>query len=283
MRLFAQVRRAVYHGPYTKLLNKLVDNCTDFQAIRCLKQQDYQACPKDSDQEMILRAFAFRRSGDKYKRPLKTFLNKEIDGTEENIENRNEKDQKKIEEMLAENEREFETVMKIARRVFENWAFRKRDSGTISTPMWDAKYCAIVELLAQYKEIDFTEAKDSIQRLYQDSLKDGFFSKDDNVTTAKKFTDRKEELKTLMRKAMEERATFRDEKRTFAPALRQPLFDRQQGQCAICRQSMDHRRLNDGTYLHVDHRVPHSKGGATDMDNAQLVHSECNLKKSARL
>jgi 5-methylcytosine-specific restriction endonuclease McrA len=44
--------------------------------------------------------------------------------------------------------------------------------------------------------------------------------------------------------------------------------------CAICGRTI---RFED---LNVDHKIPHSKGGKTEIANAQITHKSCNVKKS---
>ena len=80
-----QLRRAVFHGPYMKLIDELKDSCSDFHAIRSPKAystKSYETCKQDSDGELILRAFAFRKNGQSFKTPMKKFLNHELEGTE---------------------------------------------------------------------------------------------------------------------------------------------------------------------------------------------------------
>ena len=37
---------------------------------------------------------------------------------------------------------------------------------------------------------------------------------------------------------------------------------------------------DDGATLHVDHKVPVSKGGTDELSNLQTLCSDCNLNKS---
>lgn len=235
-----QVRRAVYHGPYMDMIDNLKETCADFHAIRkphSFKSGSYEMCNKDSDGELILRAFAFRRNGDRFKAPLKKFLNRELDGSAD-CEELKDEDRSRISSMVQELKEEFERVMKIARMVFGEDAFRKKTGSAkksvdtvISNTMWDAKYCAIAELMAKYKELDFTRSKDDIALLLKTSLIDGFFSTDDNKTTASKFDQRKDELKKIIRTAIE--SSPRDSRRVFPPEWKQELFDAQSGKCPI--------------------------------------------------
>eukprot|EP00961_Rhodomonas_salina_P200585 2705765-Rhodomonas_salina.1 len=139
-----QLRRAVYYGPYIQLLDALV-KVEDFQAIRDPKKfraGGYELDPKESDRELILRAFAFNRNWRQYKRPMKKFLNAELEAVDA-------MDEKKQEEFLARAKEEFLWVMKVWRAVFSDGAFRawsaNKDgvwgwSNAVSTPLWDVLY-----------------------------------------------------------------------------------------------------------------------------------------------
>ena len=101
-----QVRRCVYYGPYIQLLDRLAETVEDFHAIRDPanhQKGEYAPCPKHSDREMILRAFAFRKNGDKLKRGLERFFN-ELNGTDD-FDNKDEKVKKTILSELHENEK----------------------------------------------------------------------------------------------------------------------------------------------------------------------------------
>ncbi|CAB9511662.1 Inherit from COG: conserved protein [Seminavis robusta] len=286
-----QVRRAVFHGPYMKMIDTLKDTCTDFHAIRnpkAFQSGTYQTCKKDSDGELVLRAFAFRNNGDKFKPSIKKFLNRELEGSEDyGISPRGKKkgnEQQRLillQKMVAEQRHEFESVIRVARQVFGTSAFRKKKE-SLSNTMWDAKYCAIAELLAVHREVDFTRAKDHIAKALEYSIQFGFFSEDDEKTTAIKFLARKEHLKRIFQDALQEASVQRDTRRQFSPKLKQQLFEEQNGLCGLCEQTIDEQRLDEANYVHIDHIIPHSKGGRTTESNAQLTHSECNLHKGSK-
>jgi len=278
-----QVRRAVFHGPYIKLLDELAETCSDFQAIfdpKAYKDKSYQPCLKNSDRELILRAFSFRESGYAFKAPMKSFLNREMEGTDD-YDGRVESDKKRIHEKLQARREEFIKVMKVARNLFGEYPFRKNRK-KLEPTMWDAMYCALAETLKQHTEIEFTQAKDEITKTLETSISSGFFSRDDNVTAAKKFLSRKDELKMVFRQSIAKVRMPRDSVRSFSPLLRETLFQAQNGECAICRQSIDGGRLAEPNYVHIDHIVPHAKGGLTSRDNAQLTHAVCNLSKGMK-
>lgn len=65
-------------------------------------------------------------------------------------------------------------------------------------------------------------------------------------------------------------------KRTHIPrGLRKEVFKRDNYTCVQCGASKD-----DGATLHVDHKIPVSKGGTDELDNLQTLCSDCNLNKS---
>ena len=57
--------------------------------------------------------------------------------------------------------------------------------------------------------------------------------------------------------------------------LRHEVFKRDGYKCVECGASKD-----DGATLHVDHKIPVSKGGTDELDNLQTLCSDCNLNKS---
>ena len=65
-------------------------------------------------------------------------------------------------------------------------------------------------------------------------------------------------------------------KRTNIPrGLRHEVFKRDGYKCVECGASKE-----DGATLHVDHKIPVSKGGTDELDNLQTLCSDCNLNKS---
>lgn len=65
-------------------------------------------------------------------------------------------------------------------------------------------------------------------------------------------------------------------KRTNIPrGMRHEVFKRDNYTCVECGASKD-----DGATLHVDHKVPVSKGGTDELSNLQTLCSDCNLNKS---
>lgn len=66
-------------------------------------------------------------------------------------------------------------------------------------------------------------------------------------------------------------------KRDASVKLRFDVFKRDNFKCCICGASPA-KDIN--VELHIDHIIPWSKGGETEMDNLQTLCSRCNLGKS---
>lgn len=179
-----QARRAAYYGPYIELLDTVAGTCEDFQAIRdeaAFKQRKYKCCQKDSDRELILRAFAFREDGPQFKGTLRNFLNREVESTDDfDVDSdKDALDWRSIEKLRKRHD-EFVSVMKVARNVWGSNAFRKWSaekgywSKKISIAVWDVQYSALAELLIEFKVPQFTEAKGALARNLQDLFEKGF-------------------------------------------------------------------------------------------------------------
>jgi len=62
-----------------------------------------------------------------------------------------------------------------------------------------------------------------------------------------------------------------------AKAKRFEIFRRDGYRCQLCGAT-----AKDGVAMHIDHRIPVSRGGANDDENLWLLCEPCNLGKSAR-
>lgn len=78
---------------------------------------------------------------------------------------------------------------------------------------------------------------------------------------------------------------LKDNQRNFKCTQRRIIFNRSKGKCQgssdykwfdknMCKKEIT---FND---FHADHIIPHSRGGATSVDNGQALCSACNMKKS---
>ncbi|CAB9501089.1 Protein of unknown function DUF262 [Seminavis robusta] len=284
---YQQGRRVAYWSPYIRLLDKLAKN-EDFQRIRDPEAFDkggYVPCDKESDCELILRAFAWERFGKNYKKPMVDFINREL----EHFGNlNNEAAQKAI---LTSRMAEFELVMKIWANVFSenNGAFRAWKNGRwakdITLPLWDLMYAVLVELTRKYPKAHmYTKCKKELQAATKSLFTKYDIARELSYRSAKKFLKQKALVDGVLSEVLS-KANPENGPRRFAGDLdlrRQQLYDKQEGNCNICNQTLDVKRIHDGSYAHLDHKIPYSKGGPTEEDNAALVHTECNLHKGAK-
>jgi len=72
----------------------------------------------------------------------------------------------------------------------------------------------------------------------------------------------------------------KDKIRFFPAEWRRQLWSKQSGKCALTGSIIPITDVENGDKVHIDHIVPHSKGGQTTLENAQLVLAEANLAKS---
>lgn len=61
-------------------------------------------------------------------------------------------------------------------------------------------------------------------------------------------------------------------RRYFNKRMRKILLILAGNKCQICKKKLDKS-------FHADHVVPYSKKGSTNLNNAQALCAECNLKK----
>ena len=292
-----ELRRAVFNGEYIMMLDFLAKN-KDFQAIfnpKSFGKGEYQLDPKESDRELILRAFAWKRRPDKFKRPLKAFLNEEL----QHYDTIYSVDPDGCKAQLRAMEEEFKFVMKVMRYLFseDNGAFRvwsasqKMDgtsttwawSTSINLNLWDAMYLVVAELRHSFpKESMLARHKNGIRT----AVKKLFESDELDLsgTTGSKFNQRCHVIGgslldvVLASDGSAVSRAFPD----YDGKLRQDLFTAQNGLCTICQDTIDESRISDGSYVHIDHIKPFSKGGTSTRDNAALTHAGCNQSKGAR-
>ncbi|KAL3906808.1 MAG: hypothetical protein SGILL_009124 [Bacillariaceae sp.] len=283
-----QLRRCAFYGDYVEMLDVLAKDAA-FQRIRdpeSFTNKEYSLCPKDSDRELILRAMAWERNGMKEVVKMKRFLNREL-AHYNSVPDRERKEQ------LSKKRQTFEQIMKIWGIVFSEtqgacrvWCTRRDGTWgwkkSISLPVWDSMYVAFSELLIKYPQPHmYTKCKSDLQN----ALKNLFES--DQLDLSKSTKAAKLSRKNLVCRTFEDVLRAANPKkgpRKFADdgSLKKTLFDRQNGDCAICNESLDGERISDGKYAHIDHVDPFSKGGSSTLENAALVHAECNLNKGAK-
>ncbi|MDO8664098.1 MAG: HNH endonuclease [Candidatus Liptonbacteria bacterium] len=78
---------------------------------------------------------------------------------------------------------------------------------------------------------------------------------------------------------VDDEATKRKTPRAISLSLRYQVLKRDNFKCVRCGRTP---ASNPGIELHIDHKLPYSKNGETELDNLQTMCSECNLGKSNR-
>ena len=293
-----QLRRFAFYSPFIPLLDQLAED-ENFRYLldprgKYIKAGD----PKGKNQELILRGVACQLNWKSYKRPLATFLDMTAAYFETLAKSPGTK--KKLDHELDVVEKEFKFVTKVCRSVFcDNgnvYCFRewKQDVdgqwswGTKFSPkLYECFYAAICEIYhsdEKYaKEVAWVQNKTKLQQALKKLFED----------------------KTLCLKYVSKSAFIKNRKAivdAFSPVLddfngpttasggkfnakgnelKQRLFKKQSGLCSICGETIDESRLDDGSYVHIDHIKPLSKGGAATEDNAGLAHAVCNRHKGA--
>jgi hypothetical protein len=264
-----QLRRAAFNGPYMTMIKGLREN-KDFLAIRGSAEVDM----KESDGEMILRAFSFSNINYlDFKPPLKKFLNRDCASN-----------QYATEEQLSKWKDEFESIVAIMIVIFDRDAVCREWDSTAgkwkSKPapwLWDSLYVSIKQLLnldrKKYNAVFFQKNADRIKGAFQVAF--------DKPATKAAFHSRVQLMTRLLLSADGMADT-----KSSAPGLRRlfprdretiaALWQRQDRMCPLCRQSIHESRMFDQGYTHIDHIRPHSKGGLTVDSNSQLVHKSCN-------
>jgi len=291
-----QLRRAAFwgeDGQYIKLLDKLAEN-EDFQQIRdreAFDQKKYTLDEKEQDRELILRAFAFAANGQNFKIPMKIFLNSELERFVTVSSS-------SLQKELADKEETFKFVMKVCNNVFtdEDGAFRvwskSKKTGEmewgnkISVKAWDIFYPVYAELKVTYQKVEmYTKSKADIvagvKNVFEDKEFEACMA---GGMTAKKFETGKTIIRSSLRKALEKNnrgaASIAPRYFNLSKQEKERLHESQDGICPLCNETIDKRHISDGKRVELDHKQPFSKGGASTLDNCQLVHTECNRHKS---
>lgn len=84
------------------------------------------------------------------------------------------------------------------------------------------------------------------------------------------FTGNDDEIENLPLKVVVNKT-----KRNIPLGMRYKVFKKNNFKCVACGNN-----ANDGAKLHIDHKLPFSLGGLTELNNLQTLCSECNLSKS---
>jgi hypothetical protein len=68
-----------------------------------------------------------------------------------------------------------------------------------------------------------------------------------------------------------------ESRQSLSPRLRKAVIDRDGYLCGLCGGEVE------PTDVHIDHIIPVFHGGKDRLENLQVAHSQCNLRKGRRL
>lgn len=95
------------------------------------------------------------------------------------------------------------------------------------------------------------------------------------ISRAQELFNRKEEA---YRKLPAQRRFVQEQRRIMTDSLRYDVMRRDNFRCQLCGATQA-----DGYMLHVDHIIPVSKGGKTEMNNLRTLCERCNMGKRDKI
>ncbi|MFC2994220.1 DUF262 domain-containing protein [Acinetobacter sichuanensis] len=262
-----EIRNSVYRGDYIKLLSELENNKTFDQLV---KKDNFKN--RMIYRGMILRFFALtEKSYLNYKPSMKQFCNKEL------------RDNRFItQEKQKEYKERFNHCVDLVKVVFGETAFRRylgaaneTQQGTWATTRINmALFDIQMYGFKDYSKNDVLRNADYIREAMIDLMNNNHeFIDSILIQTSNKEILRKR-FKIWTEKLEEIISDKNYELRIFPYAIKKQLFD-QNPVCSISKQRI--LAIEDSE---VDHIIPYSKGGKTDIENAQLVLRYFNRAKS---
>lgn len=262
-----ELRNCIYRGTFNDLLKELVYDSTFLSLQKLHKPHNRMV-----DAERILRFFAFcDRSERKYKSPLKSFLNKYMkEKCEISIEERNEKASS------------FRKSVELCALVFGEMAFRRWHSGwseeypngssdnTINEGVFDIQMYGFME----YQKRDIIDKAQTLKDAFIDLFCEREFAETIEIGTydTERVKKRTEGWFSVLREMV---GYSSQDRRLYTYEEKRMLFEKENGNiCQICKNQI--RNIDDA---HVDHIERFTDGGKTVIENAQLTHRYCNLRK----
>jgi hypothetical protein len=262
-----EIRNTVYRGPYIRLLAELENNETFHQLVRkdnYKKRMIYRG--------MILRFFALsEKSYLNYKPSMKQFCNKEL---RDNRFLSNEK--------IKEYKNRFFDSVDMVKVVFGENAFRRyipADSNNqqgnwtttrINMALYDIQMCGFLH----YSKNEVLRNADYIREAMIELMSNNKDFIDSILIQTSNREILQKRFKIWLNKLDEIIGNNGYEQRTFSYKIKKELFDKNPI-CAISGQRI--LAIEDAE---VDHIIPFSKGGKTEINNAQLVLRYFNRAKN---
>ena len=264
-----EIRNTVYRGSYIELLSELSES-TVFHGL--IKKDNFKK--RMIYRGMILRFFALsEKSYINYKSSMKQFSNKELRDNRDLSPN-------KVKEYKAR----FEHCLDLVKVVFGDMAFRRYMPGNVGeSGKWGETQINMA--LYDIQMVGFVNYSKNEVLAKADLIREGLL---DLMITNQPFkeqliwqTSDTDVLKKRFRTYMDMLESIIGDpqypQRTFSFSVKEELF-KKNPYCAISKQKI--LAIEDSE---VDHIVPYSKGGKTEMSNAQLVLRYFNRAKSDKM
>jgi len=262
-----ELRNTIYRGSYIKLLAALEENETFHKLIRKEKARQ-----RMTYRGIILRFFALSSNTYiNYRPSMKQFCNKEL------------RDNRTMGPQKIEDYRDrFLKVIDLVNNVFGDKAFRRFVKGDednrngkwnmnqLNMSLYDIQMCSFVPFSKKqiiYKADVIREMAIKLMTENEDFIRAIEMSTSDRLQLQTRFKIWNSTLEEIIGKSEKEL-------RIFPFPVKRDLFE-DDPTCQICKQRILH--IDDAE---VDHIIPYSNGGKTDIHNAQLAHRYCNRSKS---
>ena len=261
-----EIRNTVYRGEYINLLAELEENETFHQLV---KKDNFKN--RMIYRGMILRFFALsEKSYLNYVPSMKQFCNKEL------RDNRN-----LSEEKMKEYKNRFHDCLDMVKVVFGENSFRRYipmndnepgywTTSRINMALFDIQLCGFVN----YSKNDILRNADFIRESMLDLMKNNQTFIDSILIQTSDRNVLKTRFKIWLEKLEEIIGDVNYQSRTFSFQIKKELFDKN----PVC--SISGQRILSIDDCEVDHIVPYSKGGKTELSNAQLVLRYFNRAKN---
>jgi 5-methylcytosine-specific restriction endonuclease McrA len=263
-----EIRNCAYRGPFNELLCQLEkDLC--WRKVKGGDSPD----PRFKEREMILRFFAFADRQPQYTGNLKRFLNEYMGRHAP----------RDVEDLKAHAVL-FRQTMQNIYAVFGEKSARSYEvnSPRTNNGKWDTKFLVTVfdiqaAALMNRPPAKVQEAAEEIRELFlftmltDGELQDAISKRTGGSTQTR---IRWAKFRSLVDPIIDSTVA---QPRFFDFEFRTELWEKSHT-CALCQNEI--HTFEDAT---VDHKTPHSKGGKTVPENAQLAHRGCNARKNAQV
>lgn len=257
-----ELRNCIYRGALNNCIEELAKE-------NILKDLFIEQNNRKTYQEIILRFFAIREF-QKYKTSLLKTMN-------EYMKENQTISQEKIQGLKSL----FKGTMDIIKQVLGNRAFSSydRENNEIINKFSGSVYDSIAVPFSMFKKHDLINNADKIRNALKDlKINNVQYQEDTYAATGskKRVVNRIMTVYNLIAQIV---GNFGDieEARNFSREIKERLFH--QGYiCSYCDNKI--LSIDDAE---VDHVIPFSSGGMTDISNAQLLHRHCNREKNGTI